>query len=103
MKLHRDKMVIKKTKIKSNIIVNKKLDLINQNIKGANKNINNPEEFYMDFFNDIIRKGTIEIKEEKVINKAETFKKTLNFSYDSKKGINKSKNNLKIAKLKNQG
>ena len=101
---------IKKVRCKSpkkkkvgEIFVNKKLDLINQNIKGANKNINNPEEFYMDFFNDIIRKGTIEIKEEKVINKAETFKKTLNFSYDSKKGINKSKSNLKIAKLKNQG
>ena len=36
--------------------VNKKLDLITKNIKGANKNINNPEEFYIDFFNHLIKK-----------------------------------------------
>ena len=38
--------------------VNKKLDLITKNIKGANKNINNPEEFYIDFFNHLIKKGS---------------------------------------------
>ena len=101
---------IKKTKSKSpkkkkvgEIFVNKKLDLINENIKGANKNINNPEEFYMDFFNDIIRNKTIKTKGEKVINKAETFKNSLNFTNDSRKGITNPKNNLKKTKLKNQG
>ena len=34
---------------------NKKLNIISKNIKGANKNINNPNEFYMDFFNNIIK------------------------------------------------
>ena len=38
--------------------VNKKLNMITKNIKGANKNINNPEEFYMDFFNNIIKQET---------------------------------------------
>jgi hypothetical protein len=38
--------------------VNKKLDLITKNIKGANKNINNPEEFYIDFFNHLIKRGS---------------------------------------------
>jgi hypothetical protein len=38
--------------------VNKKLDLITKNIKGANKNINNPEEFYIDFFNHIIKRNS---------------------------------------------
>ena len=47
--------------------VNKKLNMITKNVKGANKNINNPEEFYMDFFNNIIKKetGVIEKFEEK--------------------------------------
>ena len=38
--------------------VNKKLNMISKNIQGANKNINNPEEFYMDFFNNIIKQET---------------------------------------------
>ena len=36
--------------------VYKQLNIISKNIKGANKNINNPNEFYMDFFNSIIKK-----------------------------------------------
>ena len=38
--------------------VNRKLNMISKNMEGANKNINNPEEFYMDFFNNIISKVT---------------------------------------------
>ena len=34
---------------------NKKLNIISKNIKGASKNINNPNKFYMDFFNNIIK------------------------------------------------
>ena len=58
-------------KKKNNAIgVNHKLDLITKNIKGANKNINNPEEFYMDFFNNIIKQETKVIlnKDDKKIN-----------------------------------
>ena len=40
------------------MVVNKKLDIITEKIKGANKNINNPDEFYMDFFNNIIKHET---------------------------------------------
>ena len=43
----------KKKKV-GEIFVNKKLDLINQNIKCANKNINNPEEFYSNYFNYLL-------------------------------------------------
>lgn len=54
------------------LTVNKKLNLITKNIKGANKNINNPEEFYMDFFNNIIKQETVGIEtfEEKNKNKS---------------------------------
>lgn len=30
-------------------------------MKGANRNINNPDEFYMDFFNKIIKRETPDI------------------------------------------
>ena len=69
--------------------MNKKLDIINQNIQGANKNINNPEEFYMDFFNDIIKKETVDFKkEEKNIHKSENFK-SANFMSDLRGKKNK--------------
>ena len=64
--------------------MSKKLNIINQNIKNTNKNINNPEEFYMDFFNDILKKNTAEIKKEKVINKSGTYKNTYNFMSEVK-------------------
>ena len=49
--------------------VNKKLDIISKNIKGANKNINNPDEFYMDFFNNIIKNETIDNSKKVIKNK----------------------------------
>ena len=51
------KFKCKSPKKKKNIElgVNKKLNIISQNIRGASKNINNPDEFYMDFFNNIIK------------------------------------------------
>ena len=64
--------------------VNKKLNLITKNIKGANKNINNPEEFYMDFFNNIISKNTGVLEEKKDEKKNSNVnspqKKLFNFS-----------------------
>lgn len=49
--------------------VNEKLHMITKNIKGANRNINNPNEFYIDFFNNIIKQETsgLEKKDEKKI------------------------------------
>jgi hypothetical protein len=53
-----------------NFGMSKKLNIINQNMQGANKNINNPEEFYVDLFNNIIRKNTQDIiKKDKFSNK----------------------------------
>ena len=50
--------------------MSKKLNIIKQNMQGANKNINNPEEFYVDLFNNIIRKNTQDIiKKDKFSNK----------------------------------
>ena len=51
----------KKKKHTELIQVNKKLDIITEKIKGANRNINNPDEFYMDFFNNIINKETYDV------------------------------------------
>ena len=67
-------------------------------MQGANKNINNPEEFYMDFFNNIIKRETVcEVKDsDKNINKACTFKKTVDSNPSpgdmKNRGVNKSKN-----------
>ena len=73
-----DNMPSRKTRYKSprkkgveNFGMSKKLNIINQNIQGASKNINNPEEFYVNFFNDIIKKNTQDIKKEKLLNKSD--------------------------------
>jgi hypothetical protein len=53
-------------KIKRNsIILNKKLNLITKNIQKTSKIINNPEEFYIDMFNNIIQKEKSNGKKEK--------------------------------------
>ena len=41
--------------------VKKKLSVITQNIQNTNKAINNPNEFYMNFFNNIIQKETFDV------------------------------------------
>ena len=73
--------------------VNKKLNLITKNIKGANKNINNPDEFYMDFFNHIIKKETNGFikSENKIINNTNinSPKKKNNFCEKNISPINK--------------
>ena len=72
-----------------NFGMSKKLNIINQNIQGANKNINNPEEFYADFFNNIIRKNTQDIiKKDKFNNKFD----------DSNKGTNNAMKEIKSKK-----
>ena len=53
-----------KTK-RNSIILNRKLNLITQNIQKTSKIINNPEEFYMDMFNNIIQKEKSNGKKEK--------------------------------------
>ena len=85
------------------LAMNKKLNIINQNIQGANKNINNPEEFYMNFFNDILKKSTQDIKKEKIINKSDTNKSTYNFMGEvkGKKSPSKLKNENKNIKFSN--
>ena len=56
----------KAEKVKRNyIVLNKKLDLITQNIQKTSKIINNPEEFYIDMFNNIIEREKSIGKKEK--------------------------------------
>ena len=74
--------------------VNKKLDMITKNIKGANKNINNPDEFYIDFFNNIIKKETGVL--DKSIDKDNNYnnhKKVSNDFSPKKKALNYSEKN----------
>ena len=72
-----------------NFGMSKKLNIINQNMQGANKNINNPEEFYVDLFNNIIRKNTQDIiKKDKFNNKFD----------DSNKGTNNAMKEIKSKK-----
>lgn len=56
---------VKRKISKSKLVkVKKKLSVITRNIKSTNNAINNPNEFYMNFFNDIIRKKSIVIENE---------------------------------------
>jgi DNA polymerase II small subunit/DNA polymerase delta subunit B len=59
---------IKSPKKRREIGVNHKLDIISKNITGASKNINNPEQFYMDFFNDLINKKACLINKSEQLN-----------------------------------
>jgi hypothetical protein len=69
------KRVKRKYTKKKLIQVYKKLDTISKNIENANNAINNPNEFYMNFFNNIIKNETCdndiikeELKKEKASN-----------------------------------
>ena len=90
----------RKTKCKSpkkkkvtDYFVNAKLDLMTKNMKGANKNINNPDEFYMDFFNDIIKKenfGTSKVNNNLLHSNINTQGKASNLSINFTNKINNS-------------
>ena len=53
------KLVRKKT-----LNLNKKLNTISKNIKNMSNSINNPNEFYMNFFNNILQKENKSVYEE---------------------------------------
>ena len=56
---------VKRKISKSKLVkVKRKLSVITRNIQNTNKAINNPNEFYMNFFNDIIQKKTFGITNE---------------------------------------
>ena len=93
------KLVRKKT-----LKLNKKLNAISKNIRNMSNSINNPNEFYMNFFNSIIQKknrSTLEEeKDEKIKRNYSPVKdiKTVVTTKGSKKMVNmlddeKSKNN----------
>jgi len=66
----------RKTYNKKNQQVNKELNTISQNIKNTNNAINNPNEFYMNFFNNIIqRSGYCDQEDEEKIIKGKKEKK----------------------------
>ena len=88
---------------------NEKLDIITKNMKGANMNINNPDEFYMDFFKNLIKGETIDnpgIEQNKDTNNIKSNEMTINnseknieISPHSKKRLN-SPNKYQIQKSK---
>ena len=93
------KLVRKKT-----LNLNKKLNTISKNIKNMSNSINNPKEFYMNFFNNILQKENRSVyeeeKEEKIKRKYSPIKdiKTLLSAKESQKILDvfndeKSKNN----------
>jgi hypothetical protein len=56
----------KKFMTKKSLNLNKKLNVISKNIKNMSNSINNPNEFYMNFFNNILQKENhSEYEEEK--------------------------------------
>ena len=62
----------KKLITKKSLNLNKKLNTISKNIKNMSNSINNPNEFYMNFFNNILQKENHSSYEEE---KEEKFKK----------------------------
>ena len=68
--------VKKKIQNKKNQIVNKELNTISKNMKITNNAINNPNEFYVNFFNNIIQNsGYCTQDEEEIIKKRKKEKK----------------------------
>jgi hypothetical protein len=63
-----------KTKIGNNnkAFIGKRLNTISKNIQNANEVIHNPNEFYMNFFNNIIKNENDIVKEEPKKEKAST-------------------------------
>ena len=91
-----------KNKRKSDINVNQKLNLISKNIQGANKNINNPEEFYMDFFNNIIKQKSVGVEKFEDKNNGnktsnENLYEKMQKNYTEKNSPNHKKNNSIIS------
>ena len=79
------------------------MNIISKNIKNSSKNINNPQEFYFNLFNDIISKESkmsndeeSNIKSNKTLNKYSDLKKPLNKKQSNKS--NKSKKSKKSNK-----
>ena len=73
---------IKRKIPKKNQNLNKKLNVISKNIQNTNEAINNPNEFYVNFFNDIIRRsgyGEQESEDEVDIKSKKEKKKLLHF------------------------
>ena len=80
-----------KTKLnnKKNKNVQKKLNTINKNIQKTNEAINNPNEFYMNFFNNIIQKIGNKEQDDEINDKKEKKYNKLKLYFDNK--INKNK------------
>lgn len=83
--------------------INKQLNIISKNIKSTSNNINNPQEFYFNLFNNIIAKESkmsndeeSDIKANNTLNKYSDLKKPL-----SKKESNKSNKSSNIEQNSN--
>ena len=70
--------------------INKQLNIISKNIKNTSNNINNPQEFYFNLFNNIIAKESKMSNDEESNIKANN---TLNKYSDLKKPLNKKQSN----------
>jgi hypothetical protein len=65
---------VKRKIIKKKTLIGKKLNAITKNIRNANEAINNPNEFYMNFFNNILQKESFANKEEDGIKTKRTIR-----------------------------
>ena len=79
--------------------INKQLNIISKNIKNTSNNINNPQEFYFNLFNNIIAKESkmsndeeSNIKANNTLNKYSGLKKPLNKKQSNKSNKSKKSN-----------
>ena len=86
--------ISKKRTINKKLLIGKKLNVISQNIQNANEAINNPNEFYMNFFNNILQKESFANSNEEDASKNKknsSFINNFSEAIDSdKKGNNKN-------------
>ena len=78
--------------------IGKRLNTISKNIQNANEVINNPNEFYMNFFNNIIQKQTFSNNKGNNKENESMFKKT----NQALSGFNVSADNTKKNSRNNQ-
>ena len=114
-----NKKVKKKMTKKKPEKINQQLNIISKNIENTSKNINNPEEFYMNFFTNIIAKKTKSVNgDEKAENNVDNMlspnsgevsvsnntkrrsSKYLNILDSASKESNTNNSNLNLLKVK---
>ena len=95
-----EKRQIKKKKKPETI--NKQLNIISENIKNTSNNINNPQEFYLNLFNDIIAKESKSSNDEENKNNNSSILKKNTCIFKKESNLNLTKKEINLSLLKKE-